>query len=401
MLELFKRDIVYKVAAILLSILLWFYVTNLQNPIIEKSFSVPVNYYGLQEGLIAGEKPENVNIKVKGSRSIVDSITAKDIKADVNLEQALIGDNSFLVKVTVPSGVELTEYKPTSAEMVVDAIQEKQLEVKVEFVNKVAQGYSSIEPDLTTSRVVVRGATRILNTLEAAKVTIDLNQAKDNLMLTLPVNLINKNGEQVTNKLLVVSPASIQAYVPVIENIPTKTVPIEPVLVGNPKETWKVSRTVLEPETVKITGSYETLQSVERIKTHPVDITNLEDNLVTQALLDPPEGVSLLYEPTVKILIQVEEKPIEKTIKGLSIETQNVPQGKKVILQPDKVDLLVQGHRDVLENIKMEDIRAIVNLDGLKESENEVEITVDIDSKIKILKVDPGKAKITIAMDDT
>lgn len=401
MLELLKRDVVYKTTAILLAVLLWFYVTNLQNPKIEKSFSVPITYYGLQEGLVTGEKPSNVDIKIKGTRSIVNSLTAKDIKADVNLVLAQMGENSYQIKVAVPSGVELIEYKPTSANIVIDAIQEKQLAVRVKFVNKVAQGYSSFDPVLQTSTVVARGATKILETLEAAQVTVDLNQATDNLVLTPPVNLINKKGEIVTNSLLEVSPPSIQAFVPVIQNIPTKTVPVELVFVGEPKETWKVSRTVIEPETVKITGSYETLQSVDRILTHSIDITGLNEDLVTQATLNTPEGVNLLYEPNVKVLIQVEEQPVEKIIKELPLEIQNKPEGKTVKMNPEQITLSVFGQHTILENMKTEDIQAIVNLEGYEEGEHEVEITVDIDSRIKILKVDPGKTKVTIKAEET
>ena len=399
--DFLKRDLVYKISAILLAFLLWFYVTNLQNPTIDKTVSVPIVYNGLKQGLVTSEKPTNIDIKLKGPTSVINPLVAKDIKATVDLSQAKMGESSYPVQVTLPSGVELISIKPgASINIQIDAITELQLSVNVKTINAVAQGYSSYDPVITPSRVVVRGAQQLLASLEYAQVTLDLNGTTDNLALTVPINLVATGGVQVPLNDLEISPKTVQVFVPVIQNIPTKTVPIKPTLVGKPAQEWQVSRVVIEPETVKITGGYETLTKIEHIVTQPIDITGLKEDLVVQVGLTPPEGISTLYEPVVKILIQVEEAPITKTLSDLKINLENQTPGTQITLNPAVIKLTLKGSREEISTISDSDIKAIVDLKGLEVGSHNVEVKIGIIKNLQVLQVEPAKVDVTITADN-
>ncbi len=396
--ELIKRDIAYKAVAVLLAVLLWFYVTNLQNPTIEKSLTgVPVSYYGLKEGLVIGDRPQNIEVRVKGPHSLINPLVSKDIKASVDLTQAKMGEGNFLVQVTLPAGVELVSYNPRSINLRVDAIQERQLGVQVKIENTVAQGYSSFEPVLTPSRVVVKGPQQLLANLDSARVTVDLNQATGNLNLNVPVNIVDKGGNLVQSHSLDINPKSIQVFIPVIKNSPTKTVPVKPVLSGKPAEGFQVARIILEPETVKITGPYDKLNLVDQVSTQPIDISGIQQNLVTQVSLSSPEGISLLYDPTVKVLIQVETAPVSKQFHEITVDKQNQQAGTKVTLNPGKISLMVRGSKEEIAKLKAEDIKALVDLAGLAPGTHQLEVKVDISSNLQVLKVDPSKIEATIS----
>ncbi len=398
--EFLRKDLVYKVSSILLAFLLWFYVTNLQNPTIDKTVSVPVVYNGLKQGLVTGEKPSNIDIKIKGPSSVINPLVSKDIKAIVDLSQAKMGESSYPVQVTLPSGTELISIKPAaSIKLQIDAITELQLSVKVKTINAVAQGYSGYDPVITPSRVVVRGAQQLLSSLEYAQVTMDLNGATDNLALSLPVNLVGSGGAQIPTNDLEISPKTVQVFVPVIQNIPTKTVPIKPTLVGKPAQEWQVSRIVIEPETVKITGGYDMLTKIESIETQPIDITGLQEDLVVQVGLTAPEGISTLYEPVVKILVQVEEAPVTKTFSEIPLALENQTPGTKVALNPEIIKLTLKGSREEIGTIKDNDIKALIDLKGLGVGTHNVEVKIGITKNLQVLKVEPAKIDVTITAD--
>lgn len=394
--ELIRKDLVYKITAVFLALLLWFYVTSLQNPTTEKSVTVPVAYNGLKEGLITGNKTPSVDVRIKGPRSVINPLAAKDITAWVDLSQAKIGEHSFPVQLTLPAGVELVNYT-SNVSLLIDAILEKQLPILVKTVNEVAQGYSSFEPVLTPSRVVIRGAQQLLETVDSVQVTVDLNMTTDNLMLNLPVNIIDKSGNYVPAGTLEINPKTIQVFVPVIQNVPTKTVPIKPTLIGQPKEDWRVARVVLEPETVKISGPFEKLNNVDHVVTQPIDITGIEQNLVTQAALTTPEGVSLLYGPVVKVLIQLEEAPITKTFTELPVSVENQPAGTQVKLNPQKISATIQGSKKEMEALRAKDIKAVVDLKGLENGVQQVEVRIILPDILQVVKVEPGTLEATIA----
>jgi len=397
--ELLKKDIIYKITAICLALLLWFYVTNLQNPVIEKNVQVPVNYIGLKEGLVMGERTQNVEVKVRGPHSSVNLLAAKDIKVNVDLTQVKIGESNIPVdQVTVPKGVEVISTKPQSIHLNIDAIKEKQLSVVVEYLNTVAQGYSSYESVVTPSIVVVRGANQLLASLEAAKVTVDLNKATSNLVLSLPVQLTDKSNNPVSLTNLEVSPDKLQVFVPVVQNTPTKTVIIKPVTIGRPKEGYEVSRMIVEPETMKITGPADKIERVDQILTRPIDVTGMQENMIVQAGLEAPEGVNLLYQPTAKVLIQIEAAPTTQTFTNVPITVQNGQAGLRALLSKDSVDVTVKGSQTEMSTLTQADVRALVDLSGLIQGTYRQEVKIDLPANIQVVKVEPSTVDITLSV---
>lgn len=395
MYEMLRKNIPYKLLAIVLAILLWFYVTNLKNPTIEKPLTVPVSYYNLREGLVLENLPEDVEVRVRGPHSIVNFLTSKDIKVSVDLAKAKLGEDDYFVEVVLPSGAELVLTKPASVRLSIDEIQEKQLPIKVVTTGTVASGYSSFEPVLEPSTVLVKGARRLLEKLETAQVTVDVNQQKDNVDLNPTVTLLTKNGENVSNKFTI-SPKNIQVFVPVTENKPNKTVSIKPILKGEPGEGFRVARVILDPETVKITGPYDILSQINQVVTAPIDITGIVENSATQVALVPPEGASLLYDPVVKVLVQVETAPVTKNISDLPVTVIKLKEGNKAVIKPEKVNLTLKGSKEEMAALDLSAVKVYVDLDGLGHGTHNLGVKVNIPNSLEVLKIEPSTVEVKI-----
>ena len=70
-----QEEVVYKILAVLLAILLWFYVLNLDNPTVEKPFAVSVEPLNLAPGLALVEPPGNLIVRTD-LRSIIESFNS-------------------------------------------------------------------------------------------------------------------------------------------------------------------------------------------------------------------------------------------------------------------------------------------------------------------------------------
>lgn len=395
--EFFKKDWGYKIAAIFLAFLMWFYVTNMQNPATEKMLKIPLTYLNLAEGLVAADKPETVDIRVKGTQSSITTLNTQDIRATVDLSQAELGEKSFSINLTLPNGIELVQINQGQNLLLqIDAVAMKQLEIEVKTENTVAPGYSSYAPEISPSRVVVRGAQKVLESLDKAQITIDLNLATENLVLNSPVILLDNEGKNVSAGYLEISPQTVQVTVPVIQNVPTKTVPIKVALVGQPKTEWQVYRVALEPETVKITGSYERLNNIDHVMTQPVDISGLQQDLIIQVGLISPEGVSMVYEPAVKVIVQLQEAPVTKTFEDIEIEVLNQPADFEVKLKPEKVKLTIQGSQEDMKDINGK-IRAVLDLKDKQAGTHQIELKVEAPAEYHVTKVEPVKVEVVIS----
>ncbi len=400
MYEILKKDVGYKGLAILLAILLWLYVVNMQNPTIENTLRVSVSSQNLQEGLVLRNNPGEVEVKVRGPYSLINSLTSKEIKATINLANAQIGEGDFFVEIGLPAGVELVFTKPSSIRLSVDALEMKQLPIQVITKGTVAKGYSSFEPVLQPSTVVVRGARQMLEKLETALVTINLNQATQNLSLNVPVTLLTKDGSTATSEYEI-SPREVQVFVPITQPNNTITVAIKPQIKGVPMEGLEVSGVTIDPETVKISGPYEILSRINHVATAPLDITGIDQNYATQVALVPPDGASLVYQPVVKILVQVQAVAIEKEITDIPIAVTNSSEGQKYIIKPEKINLTVKGSREAVEGLnKNMAIKAVVDVKGLKTGVHNFAVKVEVPEDLQTVKVEPSSVEVKITEED-
>jgi YbbR domain-containing protein len=396
MYELLKKDIAYKGLAILLAILLWIYVINMQNPPAEKSFMVPVTHQNLQDGLVLRNNPGKVEIKVRGPVSLVKPLTEKEIRATIDLANAQTGEKEYLVELDLPAGVELILVRPSSMTLVIDALETKQLPVQVITKGTVAKGYSSFEPVLQPSTVVVRGARQMLDKLETALVTINLNQATENLSINAPVTLLTKDGSTVTAEYEI-SPREVQVFVPITKPNNTITVAIKPQIVGRPKEGFVVSGVTIDPETVKISGPYEILSLINHVATAPLDITGIDSEYATQVALVPPDGASLVYQPVVKILVQVQAAAVEQEIADVPVAVTNSQEGQKYIIKPEKVALIVKGEREAVEHLDRNmEVKAVVDVKELEPGTHILPVKVELPANLQVIKVEPTAVEVTI-----
>ncbi|MDD2212395.1 MAG: CdaR family protein [Clostridia bacterium] len=389
--KFWERNFFYKALAVLLAVLLWLYV----NPATEKVFTVSVLPYNLTEGFVLAHNPEDVEVRVTGPSSTVKSLSSKEIKASVNLASAKLGEGTYSVEVNLPPGVEPVLIKPSSVKLLIDEIKEKQLPIRVITQGTVASGYSHFEPVLEPSTVVVRGPSRLLIDLDTALITVNLDQAKDNLVLNPPVTLLTKNGNIVSDKFEI-SPKNIQVFVPITENTHNKTVSIKPNINGEPKEGFHVSRVVLDPETVKITGSYETLSQIYQVSTAPIDITGITETYSTQVALVSPEGANLLYQPVVKVLVQIEAVAVTKNLVDIPVTVINLAEGKQVILKPDKVQLTLKGPSEEIGAVEKSAVKAFVDVEGLELGVHNLVVKAEVPKTLQLFNVEPSTVEVKI-----
>ena len=59
----------------------WVYVMNEQNPVMENTYTIPVEVRNLDRSLVATNVPSKVRVKIRMSRSDMISLRTDDIKA--------------------------------------------------------------------------------------------------------------------------------------------------------------------------------------------------------------------------------------------------------------------------------------------------------------------------------
>jgi YbbR domain-containing protein len=178
------RNFGYKLLALVVALLLWG-VSHGTNPV-ERSFDVSMVLRDVPEDLVVTDQSTDaVNIRVKGSRAALRSLSVADIEYVVDLSGAKAGGTEHEVdagSVKLPRGAEIVSRSPSSIDFTLEPRGTKAVKVRADLAGDLAPGYVIAAVEVEPLRVRITGPRReVLRLNEVVTETIDLSGADETL----------------------------------------------------------------------------------------------------------------------------------------------------------------------------------------------------------------------------
>jgi YbbR domain-containing protein len=180
-------------------------------------------------------------------------------------------------------------------------LSEIALDVPLEFKN-IPPGLELMSYDVKSVSLTIKGQERLIRTIRPTdiRVWIDLSRAKkgegiyaiNRKNISLPLTVTLKN----------ITPTSVKVL---LEESVSKTVMVNPIVVGIPERGYYVKSIIVVPKTVDIEGATSKIRKVDKVKTEPLDITGRSETLKKDLKLDV-SGMTIrtsVDEVMVKIVI--------------------------------------------------------------------------------------------------
>jgi len=399
-----NNNLSLKLATLVVAILLWSYVMSEVNPIIRKEFkNITVNYLNVQslerQGLvIMSPESAKVNVEITGKKKEVDKVLASNIYAEVDLTG--YGEGQVRVPITVEllnntADVIVSNISPQEVLFTLEKTITKEITITPETIGEMDEKYVVGDIVSEPETIIIRGPRSWVNEVDRAVATVDVTNKTKDFTDTVPIKLLNSEGEEVVG--VEKEPNFAKLTVPILQ---TKELPVELVIEGDAPENTSITNILLNPSTVKVKGYEQDLNLLENIKTKPVDINQLLDTNMIEVELDLPEGIELV-DPTIKVSATYTlEEMIEKTfeIKLSEMKILNLSQDLKLDDESleKSVKVTVKGLKNIIDEINKDDLTPTVDLDNLTEGTHQVTLTWPTVENIIISKVDPETLNISL-----
>ena len=117
-----------------------------------------------------------------------------------------------------------------------------------------------------------------------------------------------------------------------------------------------------------------------------------------ELLLDLPDGVLVVGENrTVLVRVSIAAVQSSMPVANIPIEVIGLPDNLKAILSPEMITLIISGPLPILDQIKIEDIRVILDLTDYKIGTYQLEPVVKLPSEeITVGSIQPGIIEIEV-----
>ncbi|AFS79191.1 YbbR family protein [Gottschalkia acidurici 9a] len=390
-----------KLLALFISIVLWSYVRGEVNPKIIREFK-DVKVDTINESLIKDAglvllEPEDmtVSIKVSGRRNDINSLTAEDITAEVDLSDISKGTHRVPIEVRVPFRVDLEDISKRYISYEVDTLGTKEKEVTVRTIGNSTGGYSIGEGSISPDTVKLSGPASLLNRVSKVIINVDINKMVSNGKMTLPVVALDSKGKEI--KGLEINPSTVEASLPILK---TKKVPIKPKFKGAIKPEYKISKVETNPSTVTIKGLDKDIKNITSIDTNEIDLSTISSDQEINTKLALPKGVLLENNKNqVAVKIQVEKtmsRQVEIPIEEVSIV--NLKDGLKANIQ-DQIGTIVvtlKGNEKVLNKLTPQDIKLKLDLNDLDEGVYNFKLNISTLENVEVQSISPSTLSVNL-----
>lgn len=154
-------------------------------------------------------------------------------------------------------------------------------EVQVQYTN-LPQSLEMVDM-VNKVNIVIEGQKRLVSALNQDDISVIVDLA--NMNSGKHLYQLSKNNISLPKSLLITSISPETLHLTLEERL-KKNVPIKPVVVGSPEEGLALERIKIEPERVSISGPKSLIKRTYIVKTEPIDISGIYENIEHTVFLD-------------------------------------------------------------------------------------------------------------------
>ena len=368
-----KQKVIVQLVCILLSLGLWIYVTNIENPI--KSYelnNVPVeilNSDSLKDTGLALAPNQNfyVKLKVEGNTQDLFSIDKSDFKITVDLSEFVLKKGENKIAVNIKEAPSTVKIKNSSGLTITVNTEEYSTKGPESLVNKV-------------TKVIAEG---------------EESNAVKTIVKDYIISAVDDNGNEVTGVQL--SQKWVEATIEINEG---KTVPIKINTTGTLPNGLRLKSISSDTTEIGITGPEEILNNVSEIGTEVIDLSGIKDSTTVEVALGIPDGISIHNgESSIKVNISIDKAQTKEFTISYSI-VGTTAEGLTIIPDSDKVTITVSGYADVLNSLTEANFAAELDVSEYTEAGEYTKVpTVNLVGVDNVNIDSVSEVKLTISKD--
>ena len=395
------RSLLFNLGTFLLALILgavvWAAAVLNNDPVETRLWQIDVQTVGLPpDAQLLSRPPNTASITIEGPLSSLDNLSPEDYSAVIDLSEVPFGESDVEIQIQGEyERVRVLNKSPETVRIIMERIITRDIPIRAEIRGEVARGHRPGQESILPETIQVTGIASQVNQLAEARVTIFLDNSRQDIDLLRRPTFYDLQGNVASTAGLTVNPSDVQVVIPIIQLAGFAEKPITVNWVGEPAPGYRLLNITVEPSSILITAPPDQLDAL-RIETEPVDISGLTRSEILQVALDLPEEVSV--EDPQPIVVTIEIEPIlTSDVVQKQVEIRGLGDDLAAILDPEEVRVFLFGPLPVLESLEEEDVRVTLDLLNLEIGTYSLEPIVSISANdVELRSVQPAILTVVI-----
>lgn len=399
----FIKSIPTLILSFALAVAVWISAVSASDPVEQRVYPRPITIERTGQSpslVISSEMPDQVSVTLRAPGSVWDRLLndKNPIRAWLNLSGLEAGTYTLEVKVQPQvQPAKLINYSPKTVTFTLEELVTKAFPVDLVQLGTPEVGFQVDTPSLGEKMVTITGPASLVAQVSKVQLTINVNQAKENINRRLPVAVFSDDDKPVEG--ITISPAEILVTQPISQRGGYRNVVIKVATSGQVAGGYRLTNISVFPPNVTVFSTNPAL--VDRlpgfVETFPLDLTGVKDDLEVRLSLNLPNGIEVVGDQA--LLVQVGVAAIEGsiTLADLPIRLQGLSPDLSARISPEKVDVIISGPVPLLDVLKNSDVRVLLDMssatEGTYQFAPKVEILVP---ELKVESILPSSIEVIV-----
>jgi YbbR domain-containing protein len=385
--------------ALLLAIVTWGWVMQATDPIRTTTYAeVEIVSPEFGDGMVMVTNLPRAVIRVQGPESEVAKINRALIIP--RLDTSTVnqpGEYRLPVVVDAPDTSNRITVDPSHVQVRIDEVVSTDIPLEIEesTTENTTRLVNTISPEV--SQVTISGPSSAVDRVSRVILPVTIDSQITSFSAVYTPYAVDENDQRVSE--VTVLPTQVTTRVELQSR--GRVVSVIADVTGEPAEGYTLSQRNVLPGTITVEGPEDVLDSLLFVHTDPVDITGASQPVSQRVgLADLPAGVTVIDPPNgqveVRVAIQDSSSTVQ-TLSGLPVNPLNAPEGFEVAIEPDSIDVTVDGSVTIISGMTPEDITVVVDVRGLEAGTYDLRPVVALPSNgVRISDTNPDTVSVTI-----
>jgi len=194
--NLLTKNLGLRISAILIALLLWYFVTSRGQS--EMSIEAAVEFKNIPAGLgMVSTSSKSVVVNVKGQERLMKNIKSANIRVAVDLAKAKMGEGTFYIgkeDIKLPYAMTVTSVSPPSIKVRLDETASRAVVVTARITGAPEHGYVVRRVSVEPPNVTVQGLKSDIGRISELKTEeLDISGARETIVRNIDINTAGVN----------------------------------------------------------------------------------------------------------------------------------------------------------------------------------------------------------------
>jgi YbbR domain-containing protein len=320
---------------------------------------------------------------------------SSDFEASIDLSGIQPGSGPQRVPVLVVSiddRITVVGVQPSAVTVDLDRLDRKEVDVVVDrgpTPNGLELGEEGVDP----SRVQVSGPASVIERVVAARASVIIQPSGIDVDQDIELVAIDELGDAVGQ--VAVEPRAAHVTIPVFSDRETRTLPVNPVVTGDPAAGFEIASVTVDPPVVLVEGDADQLAELVRVDTAHIPMSGVSSDLSVDVGLALPIGVLPVGDDRISVTITLRPVTATRTFSA-GVRLIGAGRGLSYALDTDRILVTIGG--SVADLDRLSGTALVVDLDvtGLQPGTETVPVTLDLPTGATLVSASPSSVNVTI-----